>query len=225
MSISSINTTLSDLGVTSLQVLYDFSSYSGSYINSVANGNGQYSGEVIGFDTSFTGQNSGSGYFTNQQINIQNTTGIEGNAFTVIFSQEKTGVGPGTLFSNVNAPSGFEVGITAANKLYYKNYINGTPNYQTFENYPCDKNLYAVSMTEQGKGSMYRLDFGEKMTVPFPNQFANANNAANDAPPDNPNPVYYNLEKTSFIVPSHTVVNGTEWKVGSGDYIYKGYMD
>ena len=73
MSVYSINETLSGLGLDPPKILYDFASFDGvSQINSVVDGDPDYSGEIINGSVEFTGQNSGSGFFTNQYIKIDN---------------------------------------------------------------------------------------------------------------------------------------------------------
>ena len=224
MSVFSINETISGLGLPSPKILYDFSSFNGtSEINSVDDADPLYSGEIINGNNSFTGTNSGSGFFDGQYIQIQETTGIVSEASTIIFSQEKTGVGAGTLFSNLNEPSGFELGITDANKFYYKNFVDGSPNYVTLESYPSDKNLYAFIMGAAGVGSLNRLDFKEPQAKSFALSLANVNNPIGAAPATNNK--YYNFTSKKVNVPAHTVSNGDSWKIGTGDFLYKGYID
>ena len=221
MSVSLINKTINDLQVSGLQIFYDFDSYSngGTVINSITSGEAAYSGEIIGADATFTGSNSGSGYFTNQYIEIKNTTGIQEEGFTILFSQEKTGVGPGVIYSDMDdgGPSGCEIGIAASNKLYFKNYINGTPTYTTMDNTPCDKNIYGVSVDRFGLANLYRLSFALPETRSFVYQFNNS--ATGDTVR------YYNMESKSVTVPEHTISNGNNWRIGSGEFLYKGYMD
>tara|TARA_R110000765_G_scaffold399307_1_gene493879 strand:+ start:122 stop:2230 length:2109 start_codon:yes stop_codon:yes gene_type:complete len=221
MSVSLINKTINDLQVSGLQIFYDFASYSngGTVINSIASGESAYSGAIIGADVGFTGNSSGSGYFTDQYIEIQNVTGIQEEGFTVIFSQEKTGVSPGVIYSDMDpgGPSGCEIGIAASNQLYFKNYVNGAPSYVTMDNTPCDKNIYAVSVNNFGLCVLNRLSFASKEEVSFVYQFNNQ--ATGDTRR------YYNMERKSFIVPAHTISNGNSWRVGSGEFSYKGYMD
>ena len=90
MSVFSINETISGLGLPQPKILYDFSSFNGSSeITSVDDADPLYSGEIINGNASFTGTNSGSGFFDGQYIEIQETTGIVSEASTIIFSQEK----------------------------------------------------------------------------------------------------------------------------------------
>jgi len=224
MSLFGINYTINDLELSGLQILYDFSSFSagGTCINSVESGNSIYSGLVVNSSSQFTGNNSGSGYFTDQYIEIQNVTGITSTECTIMFSQQKTGVGAGTIFSNFDAPSGFELGITDSNKFYYKNIISGSENYVTLGDYPCDKNLYAFTMGANGGGVLNRLDFRQPESTPFALDFLNAGNVVDG---QGGNPKYYNFSKTDILVPSYTVSNGANWKIGSGEFLYQGYID
>ena len=220
MSVELINSSINSIGISGLQIFYDFNSYSvgGTVINSVQSGNSAYSGQIVGDAASFTGTSSGSGCFTNQYIQIQNTTGIETEGFCVMFSQEKTGVSAGVVYSDMDpeGPSGCEIGITDSNKLYFKNYVNGTPCYQTMDNVPCDKNIYAASVTSNGGVRLYRLSFGLPQPVPFVYQFTNA---ATDSVR------YYDTESSTLTVPAHTISNGASWRIGSGEFPYEGYMD
>tara|TARA_R100000808_G_C2149775_1_gene158291 strand:+ start:1168 stop:3294 length:2127 start_codon:yes stop_codon:yes gene_type:complete len=230
MSKEFINYTINDLRVSGLQIFYDFSSYNGAgtVINSVESGVADYSGQIVNASAAFTGQSSGSGYFTDQHIEIQNTTGITSESFTIIFSQEKTGVGPATIFSDLdpNGPSGKEIGITASNKLYFKNFIKGTPYYHTLDSYPSDKNLYAVTVSELGSVGLYRVNFGNPQEKPFIYTFANPTNSAGDDSADlGKNVTYYNFDADSFVVPEYSISNGASWNIGSGEFTYQGYMD
>lgn len=199
----------------SCKILYNFDSFSGGYINSITESNLDYSGEIINYTTSFTGQASGSGFFDGQYINISNTSSIDSRSSTLIFSFEKTGVSNGTLFSHI-APgnlSGWEIGINEANKIYFKNYVNQTVYYETLDCYLADKNLFAFSVSEQGSIFMGKIDFSNKQHVSrAPNEEEN-------------NAKYYNFEYESFRIPGHSIENGQNWKIGSGEYLYNGYVD
>ena len=222
MSVLSINQTLSGLGLSGLSIMYDFSSFNaaGDVVESSSIANESYSGKIINADAQFTGQNSGSGYFRNQYIEIQNTENITSQGCTMFFSQEKTGNQPGVLFSNLDSPSGFEVGITAANKFYYKNIIDGYSNYTTLENYSADKNLYVFTRTDNGFASLKKLDF---VLEPRTQTFLNARNVVDGEDPNEP--TYYGFNETQSFVPSYTVSNGSSWKIGTGEFGYKGYID
>lgn len=221
MSNKFLNKTINDLNLSgSLKIFYDFNDYSGSYINTVGYADPEYSGQIINYDSNFTGQASGSGCFNDQYIAIENTTGITSEAATIIFSQRKTGVSNGVIYGDLNehGPSGWEVGINAANKLYFKNYINGSPNYVMLESYLSDQNLCALSLSKNGKGKLFRLNYEKKLENSPTRQFVVNENPEN-------NIEYYDCDKVEFNHLPHTISNGTNWKVGSGEFSYNGYMD
>ena len=229
MSVSYINETINELQISGLQIFYDFNSYSGSnVIRSIESGNASYSGEIVNYSTDFTGQSSGSGFFNGQYIDVKNTTGITSESFTIIFSQEKTGASPGVVFSTLDpgGPSGCEVGITKSNKLYYKNYIAGTPSYKTLDDYLYDKNICGISVNGEGSVSLFRLNVGREREKPFIYSFNNPTNTNPDAP-DNieQNLREYDLNTTTALVPSYSISNGSSLTIGSGEYPYKGFMD
>jgi len=217
MSVQYINETISGLGLIQPKVFYDFDSFSGNYINSIADGDSLYSGEVVNYSSSFTGQNSGSGFFNGQHIAIENHTGITSENFTILFSQEKTGKEPGVIFSTLdpNGPSGCEIGINGANNLYYKNFVNGTPNYKTLLCYPSDKNIYAASVSSFGVVELRHFSFGIEKETPFVYQFENSSPAIK----------YYGFNKDDIDVPVHSISNGSKMHIGSGEFSYRGYMD
>lgn len=213
MSVNLINKTIDNLELSGLKIFYDFNDYSGDYINSINIGDPQYSGKIINYNPAFTGQNSGSGYFDGQYIEIENSENITSQSATIIFSQRKTGVSNGAIFSSLDpsGPSGWEVGVNDANKYYFKNFIDGTPYYQTLDAYLSDKNLCALTVNDFGEMSLGKLDFSNKQK-----KFQNGADDGID---------YYVFEKEQIYVPPHSVTNGSSWKIGSGEFNYKGYMD
>lgn len=220
MSLYLINNAINDLGITGdIQVLYDFESYSGDAILSVEEGNSKYSGEVINFNSDFSGQSEGSGFFDGQYISIENANDITSEDITVIFSQRKTGASNGTIFSNLDqsGPSGWEVGINQANKLYFKNFVDGSPSYQTLDCYMSDQNLCAVSVSSDGIVELLRLNFANKEETPFSYNFLTDS--------QDPETVNYDFDRESLNIPSHSISNGSNWNIGSGEFLYHGFMD
>lgn len=215
-----INKTINDMEISGLQVFYDFNSYSGGYINSIENGNSAYSGEVKNFTSNFSGQSSGSGFFNGEYIEIKNTDNITSENATIIFSQKKTGISNGVIFSHLdpNGPSGWELGVNEANKYYFKHFQDGTPAYYILDAYMSDQNLCAVSVSEMGMCEMYRLNFGKKEQPSFIEQFFNQEQQDEQT-------YYYDFDKEIFSIPRHTVSNGSTWNIGSGEFLYKGYID
>ena len=230
MSVEYINKNLTRLGMQGPQIFYDFNSYSGSnVIRSIESGNAAYSGEIVNYSSDFTGQSSGSGFFNGQYIDVKNTTGITSENFTIIFSQEKTGVSPGVVFSTLEpgGPSGCEIGITASNKLYYKNYIAGTPSYITLDDILYDKNVCGATVSAGGSVGLFRLNPAQEVETPFIYQFTNSSANNNlDAPEGaEDNLKHYTLNKKTRTIPSFSVSNGPSFTIGSGEYPYKGFMD
>lgn len=221
MSAFSINKKIDDIGIEPPKIFYNFDSFSGQNINSIQSGDSSYSGSIFNYSSNFKDQASGSGFFDGQYIQIQNTTGIQSEAATIIFSQQKTGVSNGTIFSHLDSggPSGWEVGINQANKLYYKNYVDGSPNYHTLGSYLSDKNLCAITVTELGSVGIHRLNFQNKPEASFADTFiANEN-------PGTQSVINYDFDSEGFSVLPHSISNGSNWNVGSGEFLYKGYID
>ena len=111
----------------SYKVHYDFNQ-SGVLIPSTQGASPLYSGSFLGSSSGFF-KTSGSGYFSNQQINISNATGMPNSAWTHFFIYERTGSAQGILFTSMNSgnPSGYTIGISDNNKLYFENYFNQVP--------------------------------------------------------------------------------------------------
>lgn len=231
MSVEYINSTLSGLQLDGLKIFYDFNSYSGSNVirsTPYGTGNNPYSGEIMNYSSDFTGASSGSGFFNGQYIDVKNTSGILSESFTLIFSQEKTGVSPGVIFSTLDpgGPSGCEIGITTSNKLYYKNYIAGTPSYKTLDDYLYDKNICAISMNANGSVGLSRLNVSEEKEEPPIYKFSNSSRNDLDAPDDVDKDMRgYELSTKSFVLPAYSLSNGSSLTIGSGEYPYKGFMD
>lgn len=221
MSDQFLQKTIEDLQLTGrAKIYYNFESYSGNYINSVSHGDPEYSGQIINYDSNFTGQSSGSGFFDGQYISIQNTEQITSEAATIIFSHKKTGVSNGVIYGDLDGhgPSGWEIGINDANKLYFKNYINGSPNYVMLESYLSDQNLCALSLSENGHGKLYRLNYEKPIEKSTLNQFIQDDNPERDIQ-------YYDFDSVEFNHLPHTISNGNDWRVGSGEFLYQGYLD
>ena len=206
MSSQAFNYYLHDLDITGLapDVFYDFSSYSSEasydFVDSVESGNSLYSGKITDNVASFTGNVSGSGYFTNQHVEISHTTGLTSTVGTFLFSHQKSGGNNATIFSNLSGQSGYEFGINEANKLYFNQYVDGIPAIKTFDIVAAEKNIYGLQV---GNGAvvMQRLD---------PSQYENGQ---------------YLFESQTFDIPTYGITNTANWNLGSGEYQYEGWMD
>jgi len=206
MSREAFNYYFTNLGLTGEPPLafYDFTAYStdggDTYVDSMESGSTTYSGKITSNVESFTGNNSGSGYFTNQHVEIAQTSSLNPSSATILFSHYKSGGNNGTIFSNLSGTSGYEIGINNANKLYFNHYINGQPSIKTFNNIPSETNIYAVTLGA-GEVSLQRLNprAGSSGNYPFDSQ--------------------------SFSIPDYGITNTSRWIIGSGEYQYEGWMD
>jgi len=184
------------LKTENLKICYDFRSFDASTNNilSVKNGDSFYSGTVEGDFESFTGTVSGSGYFSDNHIKINNSSGLFAASSAFLFSQEKVDNSAGVVFSNYSGGSGFEFGINNANKLYFKTNYIGEPVVHTLNNIPFEKNVYGVSIAENSIGLLRYTPYDQK------------------------------LESQSFDISSISITDNPNWLVGSGEYGYKGYL-
>jgi hypothetical protein len=215
-----VNKTINDLQFSGLKVYYNFDSYSGDYINSIESGESLYSGEIKNYQNDFTGSSSGSGFFNGQYIEIKNSENITSESATIIFSQKKTGSSNGVIFSHLDpsGPSGWEIGINEANKYYFKHFVDGNPYYNFIDCYMADQNMCAVSIGENGSCKLHRLDFSKYPKESIFDQFLTDEEKKMK-------PQYYETDSEEYFMPKHTVSNGAIWKIGSGEFLYKGYLD
>lgn len=215
-----VNKTINDLSFSGLKVYYNFDSYNGAYINSIESGDSAYSGQVINYNSNFTGSQSGSGFFDGQYIEIQNSESITSESATIIFSQKKTGSSNGIIFSHLDpsGPSGWEIGINEANKYYFKHFIDGSPAYYFLDCYMADQNMCAVCVGENGEFTLHKLDYHQKPKEGITDIFLSDEEKKL-------RPQYYKTDNQSFSVEPHTISNGSSWKIGSGEFLYQGYMD
>ena len=205
MSVSATDFVISGLGLTGdWGVYYNFENYEGGFVKSEGYSQLTHSGEIIGNSSGFENQSPGSGFFDgNTYVKIQNTTNpltdlFKKRACTFLFSQEKSGVNPGVLFSNYGheglPPTGWEIGINSANKLYFKSSEDSTK-IRTLNNIPAAKNYYYVKAAN-GVLSMARY-------IPEIDSW---------------NPTSWPLNQNYFL-PTDS------WNLGTGEYNYEGYMD
>lgn len=215
-----INQTVEELGISSLKIYYDFENCSGQVIESIPSGNSNYSGEIINYNNNFTGSSSGSGFFDGQYILINNTEDIISESATIIFSQKKTGSSNGVIFSHLdkNGPSGWEVGINEANNFYFKHFVNGTAQYDFLDCYMADQNMCAVSVAQDGRCKLHRLNFAKRPVRGETDRFLSENDLLIS-------PQFFETDYSSFSMDRHTISNGSEWRVGSGEFLYRGYLD
>jgi len=119
---------------------------------------------------SSTGQfyaTTGSGFFSGQSVVVQGT-GLAAQNFTHLFVIEKTGRGKGVIFDassgNGSLFSGYSIGITDSNKLYFESYDNSGPYCITSSLVLGKKNMASV-MKANGRVSFYCADFNNNKLI------------------------------------------------------------
>ena len=133
-------------------------------------------------------------------IEVGDTDNVNPRSLCLLISQEKTGAGEATLFSNIDEPnkSGYLVGIDPANHLYFKYYNQGEPEVYSYilpDN--SNKNIYQVNLSPIGllfsrfNGETERFSDAQRHTIPN---------------------TYWLQSNSNFII-------------GSGNDDYKGAMD
>ncbi len=184
-----------------LGVYYDFNSYSGDKINSLAPAFTGATGQILGSVSNFTGTAPGSGYFENNAIQINDAHNLFSKDAAFIFSQKKVTDEPVTVFSNLvdlgTSGSGIEIGINATNNLYVKTFNNNTPTVYSANTQAPEQSLRSVYFQRENVYlGTYDLRQNEFIYDSFPinSRFVNNN-------------------------------SGTRWLVGSGEYNAPLYMD
>ena len=184
-----------------LGVYYDFNSYDGDKINSLAPAFTGATGQILGSVSNFTGTAPGSGYFENNAIQINDGHNLFRKDAAFIFSQKKTTNEPVTLFSNLVdlgiSGSGIEIGINATNNLYVKSFNGDRPTVYSANTQAPEQSLRSVYFQRENVYlGTYDLRENEFIYDSFPinSRFVNNN-------------------------------SGTRWLVGSGEYNAPLYMD
>ena len=80
-----------------------------------------------------------------------------------------------------------------------------------------DQNLCAVSVSSDGIVELLRLNFANKEETPFSYNFLTDS--------QDPETVNYDFDRESLNIPSHSISNGSNWNIGSGEFLYHGFMD
>lgn len=152
------------LDSSSYLIHYDFNE-SGNVIPSTQGANPSGSGVLVGGIGGFFGV-SGSGAFTNQSVQISNASGMPSDSWTHFFIYQRTGSTGGILFSSMNGtnPSGYTIGVTDNNRLYFENYPNGAPQILISSMMYGEKNAVAVSRS-RNLLSFYYYDFNINTAV------------------------------------------------------------
>ena len=196
-----------------LLMYYDFRSGTGLLMPNVASGqSGNYAATISSGTSIFN--RSGSAYFDGQaslKIGADPSTALSGKSFdnfTMGFCFDRSGNSNGLLFSSLmqqtNVGSGFNIGINAANALFFETRDQNGPVMITSKINLGSKNLFYLSKSSN------EISF---------NYF---------------NPSTRLLETDSYFVPSNFVLASSDWTIGktnghspswstTGDY--KGWLD
>ena len=146
MKESGINYFLGQLKIplSSLSVFYTFEDGVGNNITSVPSGNSLYTGVLDQINDFWI--IPGSGFFNGNIVTILNSTGLISPYFTHLISYEKATTGANILISNFDGKSGYQIGITDTNKIYFQTF-NNEPIIATSYNNIGTKNLLSISYT------------------------------------------------------------------------------
>lgn len=123
-------------------VFYVYEDGSGPKVTCVSGGQTGYSG-TLSSSTTFW-QSPGSGFFSGTTLSINNASGADSPSWTKLFVYGQTQTGAITLFDSLGGASGYRIGVTDSNKLYFESY-NGAPVVAAGLTNLSSKNMVAVS--------------------------------------------------------------------------------
>ena len=187
--------------------LFCFNDYDSNIIkpDSSITGSGYstFSGNVVNYAgqtlNDFTGS-SGSGYFDAGYIESPNTENFNHTSFSFLVSQKGTQTGEATLLSNIDDvnKSGFCIRFDDYNKLYFKYYLNQRAQYfSCLPQYNVEQNFYNVTCVG-GRVSISYFDIDS---------------------------LSYKYQQSVNIDDNYYLQSNNTWKLGSGEYAYRGYID
>lgn len=130
------------LDTSSYLVHYDFAN-SGITVPSTQSAQTQYSGILSGVAPNFWSV-SGSGHFGSGAVAISHASGLVSDFWTHFFIYEKTDAHAGILFSSLQGYSGYAIGVTDNNSLFFESYGQLGPNVQVSSEIYGQKNAVAV---------------------------------------------------------------------------------
>lgn len=146
MKESGINYFFNILGLETgdFQIFYTFEEGTGATINSISGGQNIYTGTLNAMNNFWS--KPGSGFFSGNLIQISNASGLNYPAFTHVFIYEQIETGQQILFDSLQNTSGYRIGITPTNKIYFETY-NNNPICAASYNNLSSKNLIYVNYT------------------------------------------------------------------------------
>ncbi len=144
MKESGLNYFAAQLGLSSgaWGVLYTFEEGAGTKLNSVSGAQSAYSGVLSSTSSFWT--SPGSGFFSGNNAQVANVSGLASVTWTQIYAYEKINVNPVVLFSSRAGTSGYSVGVTASNKPYFESF-NQEPIVAASSNNYSSKNAIALT--------------------------------------------------------------------------------
>jgi len=184
---------------------YEFlsgTSYSGdAIISSLPSLTTEFSGRVVG-NSALTGDYRHRAHFDGESyIAIENATGLEfQKGFVFIFDVERLGTNPSTIFSNLGpfndtAVSGWEIGFNSAGYETFTYYGDFLPKTYTATSTGPARGLYCAGVSNNTLG-LGRFDFNS-----------------------------LSVEMDHFPLDNKFIRESNDWKIGSGEYVFSGYMD
>ena len=144
---SGINYFFDELGlnIEDFKIFYTFEDGVGQNVSSISSGNNIYTGYLNNINDFWI--IPGSGFFSGNNIEILNGSGLNSFNFTHLISYEKNNTGGCVLIDcSNNSTSGYKIGITDSNKIYFETYNNQKiigANYNNISS----KNLISIAYT------------------------------------------------------------------------------
>lgn len=128
MKESGINYFVNNLGPAfdtgDFRIFYTFEDGAGTQVSSIPSGQSQFSGVISSVGDFWS--SPGSGFFSGNSVAVSNASGLYSAFFTHLFSFRKAFPAGAILLSNLNGHSGYSIGLTDSNKLYFES-NNDTP--------------------------------------------------------------------------------------------------
>lgn len=144
MKESGLNYFFNTLGLETGQwsVLYVYENGAGLTVPSVSGAQSGYSGTLSSSTTFWAAP--GSGFYSGTTLSVNEASGAHSESWTNIFVYEQTQTGKLVLFDSLTGGSGYRIGVTDSNRLYFESYNQEPIVAASFTNLS-SKNAVAVS--------------------------------------------------------------------------------
>lgn len=141
---SGLNYFYSQIGLNTglWDILYTFEDGAGSTVASISGAQSLFTGTLSSVSTFWS--KPGSGLFSGNSVSVANASGLASTSFTHLFAYEQRASGQQVLLSTRLGSSGYSIGLTAANRLYFEA-NNGAETVAAGYNNLSSKNLVAVT--------------------------------------------------------------------------------